>query len=184
MTGRCRHSAAHPEPVVLVHGAGGNKQTNCATCAPLLANEGYCVYALTYGAYDDLPWPLSALGAFRPMDESAQQLADFVDRVPASTGAKKVNLVGHSQGALMPTYSGITYTNIITRYDQLVMPHMSGYEEGPNTTNIVVQDHRAQDFGEHLSIAGEPVAATLVLNALDPANPRPVPCEAVLPLVG
>ncbi|SDC64463.1 triacylglycerol lipase [Rhodococcus tukisamuensis] len=85
----CRPSAAHPEPVVLVHGTGGNKQTNWATYAPLLANEGYCVYALTYGAYDDLPWPLSALGAFRPMDESAQQLADFVDRVPASTGRRR-----------------------------------------------------------------------------------------------
>ncbi|MCU1643533.1 MAG: putative lipase, alpha/beta hydrolase family [Nocardia sp.] len=34
---------------------------------PLLADEGYCVYSLTYGAYD-LAWPLSALGGRQPTD--------------------------------------------------------------------------------------------------------------------
>ena len=39
----CRPSAAHPEPVVLVHGTGGNKNDNWQTFAPLLADNGYCV---------------------------------------------------------------------------------------------------------------------------------------------
>ncbi|MGY2060985.1 esterase/lipase family protein, partial [Nocardia gipuzkoensis] len=57
----CRPTAAHPNPVVLLHGTGGGAQTNWGVYVPLLANEGYCVYALTYGAYD-LPWPISAIG--------------------------------------------------------------------------------------------------------------------------
>ncbi|MGW0040657.1 esterase/lipase family protein [Rhodococcus sp. NPDC003348] len=255
----CKPTAEHPEPVVLVHGTAGNRQTNWATYAPLLANEGYCVFALTYGAHEALPWPISALGGMAPMEESAAQLGAFVDRVLAATGARKVDIVGHSQGTLMPTYwvkflggadkvgkyvslaplwngegafeldtnlaalrqggldvagpaiaplcsacgqfvagsrfmtalrdggvyaPGITYTNIITRYDEVVIPYTSGYEEGPNATNILVQDRCDRNFGDHLSIAGEPVAATLVLNALDPAHPRPVPCVFVPPVVG
>ena len=51
-------------------------------------------------------------------------------------------------------------------------------------TNHVVLDHCATDFSEHFEIAADPVAAGLVLNALDRRNPRPVPCRLVLPLTG
>ena len=37
---------------------------------------------------------------------------------------------------------------------------------------------------EHFEIASDPVAAGYVLNALDPAHPRPVPCTVVLPFEG
>src|SRR5437870_2945112 len=40
----CKPTAAHPNPVVLVHGLMGNKATNWPTFAPLLHNNGYCVY--------------------------------------------------------------------------------------------------------------------------------------------
>lgn len=99
----CKPTAAHPEPVVLVHGTGGGAQTNWGTYVPLLANEGYCVFALTYGAYQ-LPWPISAVGGMLPVEDSAAQLGAFVDRVLAATGAQKVDIVGHSQGTLMPNY--------------------------------------------------------------------------------
>ena len=40
---------------MLVHGTAGNKNTNWQTYAPLLANNGYCVFALTYGVTAGTP---------------------------------------------------------------------------------------------------------------------------------
>src|SRR6476620_10920541 len=41
----CRPSAAHPYPVVLLHGLGSNMGENFGTLSPLLKNNGYCVFA-------------------------------------------------------------------------------------------------------------------------------------------
>jgi hypothetical protein len=51
-------------------------------------------------------------------------------------------------------------------------------------TNLVVQDFCKQDFTELFEIASDPVGAALVLNSLDPAHKRAVPCELVLPFIG
>lgn len=99
----CKPTAAHPRPVVLVHGTFGNQSTNWQTYGPLLKNNGYCVFALTYGALP-APYPINALGGFTSMRTSAEQLHVFVDRVLAATNADKVDLIGHSQGTLMPAY--------------------------------------------------------------------------------
>ncbi|RZI82779.1 MAG: alpha/beta fold hydrolase [Microbacterium sp.] len=248
---KCKPSVAHPNPVVLVHGTAGNRSTNWQTYGPLLNNNGYCVFSLTYGSTLPLPYP-GALGGFGDMRDSAQQLKVFVDRVLAATGAREVDLVGHSQGTLMPNYyvkflggaakvdkyvslapvwegtqlaspitlirsvfgvtaeqtpvcvacaqfapgtefmhqiqaggtaaRGVRYTNIMTRYDELVVPYTSGRQ--PGMTNIVVQDRCPVDYSEHFEIAADKNASIYVLNALDPTHPRPVTCSLVLPFVG
>jgi triacylglycerol esterase/lipase EstA (alpha/beta hydrolase family) len=96
----CRPTAAHPNPVVLVHGTFGNMTDSWQAMSALLANRGYCVFALNYGggANTDL------FQGYRDIPASAGQLATFVDRVLAATGAAKVDLVGHSQGGMMPRY--------------------------------------------------------------------------------
>ncbi|WP_161927562.1 esterase/lipase family protein [Gordonia crocea] len=99
----CRPSPQHPRPVVLVHGTGGGQQTNWGAYGALLANRGFCVYALTYGALP-LPWPFTAVGGMLPIEQSARQLKVFIDSVLKRTGAQTVDLVGHSQGTLMPGY--------------------------------------------------------------------------------
>lgn len=96
----CKPSAAHPRPVVLVHGTFGNSVDNWLVLAPYLVNRGYCVYSLDYGQLPGVPF-FNGLG---PIDKSAGQLATFVDKVLASTGAPKADLVGHSQGGMMPNY--------------------------------------------------------------------------------
>jgi triacylglycerol lipase len=254
----CKPSAQHPRPVVLVHGLTGNKSTNWATYGPLLKNNGYCVFALTYGV-KGVPAPLNMFGGLNPMESSAQEVKAFVARVLSATGAAKVDIVGHSEGTIVPGYyvkflggaaevhnlvslapiwhgtnpaglntlgqagrpfgitglvesalepyfasgpqmlassayiaklrsggttraPGVQYTNIVTKYDELVLPYTSGIE--PGATNVVLQDKCMLDFSEHFEIAADPVAAAVVLNALDPAHPRPVPCRLVLPFLG
>jgi triacylglycerol lipase len=60
---------------------------------PALVKRGYCVYTFNYGNYGT-----AAIG------NSAKKLASFVDAVLARTHAKKVSIVGHSQGGMMPRY--------------------------------------------------------------------------------
>jgi len=250
----CRPSRAHPRPVVLVHGLFANMTDNWQTMSPLLANHGYCVFALTYGVDPDASFPLDQFGGRSPMEQSAVELSAFVDRVLAETGAREVDLVGHSEGATMPDYyieylggaakvaryvgvsgvkhgttlhglstfvtaykalfpgapdptvelcgscqqflvgsdyiekiearapaPGVIYTNIATRYDELVSPHTSSFLAGPNVTNITLQDRCILDFSDHLSIISSPRTARHILNALDPARSKRVPCLPVLP---
>jgi triacylglycerol lipase len=248
----CKPTAAHPRPVVLVHGTLGNRATNWQTYGPLLKNNGYCVFALTYGASLPLPYP-GAFGGLGDIATSAAELGAFVDKVLAATGASKIDIVGHSQGTLMPDYwikflggagkvgsyislaplwhgtqatgtssmsaaafapglnpldvlapalgqmsagsgfitklrnggvavPGVTYVNIMTKYDELVKPYTSGSE--PGMTNIVLQDHCPMDYTEHFEIAADKNASIFVLNALDPAHPRTLSCSVVLPFIG
>ncbi|MDQ1477626.1 MAG: triacylglycerol lipase [Actinomycetota bacterium] len=250
----CRPSAAHPRPVVLVHGLFANMTDNWQTMSPLLANNRYCVFALTYGVEPGATFPSNQFGGLIPMEKSAAQLSTFVNRVLTATGARTVDIVGHSEGATMPDYyieylggaakvtryvgiSGVKhgttlhgigtlasefaklfpgapdatssscascqeflvgspyitriearaparrviYTNIATRYDELVSPYTSSFLAGPNVTNITLQDHCALDFSDHLSIISSPITGRYILNALDPAHARPPVCTLVLP---
>jgi triacylglycerol lipase len=251
----CKPSAAHPQPVVLVHGLLANMTDNWQTMSPLLANNGYCVFALTYGvpAGSSVPFETGGLNA---MEQSASELSTFVDTVLAATRAKQVDIVGHSEGATMPDYyieylggaakvkryvgvsgvkhgtdlhgvgtvfaqlqsllpggasvplgscascnqflvgsdyikkiearapaAGVTYTNIATRYDELVSPYTSSFLSGKNVTNITLQDRCLLDASDHLSIISSPITGQHILNALDPAHARPAPCVPVLPAV-
>ncbi|MFD8596599.1 esterase/lipase family protein [Kitasatospora sp. NPDC059646] len=250
----CRPGSAHPNPVVLVHGTLENRNDNWRGAAPLLANQGYCVYSFNYGGPSGGS-PVQGTGA---VADGARTLAGFVDRVLAATGAAEADLVGHSQGGMLPRYylknlggaakvgkliglapsnngttldgltelgrrlhllepandflsgpcqacvdqeigspfltelnagggtvPGVEYTVIATRYDEVVTPWTNAFlPAGPHVTNILVQDQCALDATDHLEIAYDPVALTDVLNALDPAHPRPIPCQVVLPVTG
>jgi triacylglycerol esterase/lipase EstA (alpha/beta hydrolase family) len=98
----CKPSAAHPRPVILVHGTFENMSGSWQALSPLLYDNGYCVFALNYGSYEGS----GQFGIYATGDiaQSAEQLASFVTQVRAATGARKVDLVGHSQGGMMPRY--------------------------------------------------------------------------------
>lgn len=256
----CRPDAAHPYPVVLVHGLFANEADNWQTYAPLLADSGYCVFALTYGNDPSRPAPFNGMGGMAPMEQSAQVLGNFVDKVLAATKSPKVDLVGHSEGATMPYWylkfdggaakvakmiglspvvhgtdiagnqmldaltgalglpnafellesstcqacgefnpdsafihqldqggiaaPGVTYTQIMTEFDELVVPYSNGTVDAPNSTNIVIQAQCPADLADHLAIAVDPAVARDVLNALDPAHAQPVTCSPVVPVLG
>ncbi|NLE82265.1 MAG: alpha/beta fold hydrolase [Rhodococcus sp.] len=254
----CAPTTEHPNPVVLLHGTSQNRQNDWKTLSPVLKGEGYCVFAPTFGNFPTMPWPLNAVGGIRPMEDSAKDLAAFVDRVLAATNADRVDLVGHSQGTIMPAHyvrflggetkvdkyvslasmwagshrppyeqivqtadrygirdqleeglrevgcgscpqliadsswfrklsavgpyaDSVHYTNIVTKYDTVVVPYTSGILKAPNATNIVLQEQCPADLIEHGDIVDDPIAGVHVLNALDPEHPRPVPCFPVPP---
>jgi triacylglycerol lipase len=216
----CRPTRAHPNPVILVHGLLANETDNWQTYGPLLADDGYCVFSLTYGNDLSTQPPLDNTGGLAPMEQSAKVLAAFVDRVLSATGASKVDIVGHSEGATMPYWyikfdggatkvarmvglapvvhgtdvaigpaviqelltafgaspseiqavelgcqscpefapqssfiqelnrggvavPGVVYTQIMTRYDELVVPYTNGMVDAPQSNNIVLQDQCA-----------------------------------------
>jgi triacylglycerol lipase len=237
----CHPTAAHPEPVVLVHGTAESMFDNWQAMSPALKTAGYCVYAFNYGSYNGS----GVLGVYGlgPIERSAQQLASEVNAVLASTGASKVDLVGHSQGAMMPRFylktidsskvddlvalspsnHGTTnpfaaplglacpacaqqaagsafiaqlnagdetpgtadYTNIVTRYDEVVTPYTSGFlaPDGNAVTNITLQDKCPSDTSEHLRTPYDPAAIQITLNALGrsgPADPAFQPACAAL----
>jgi triacylglycerol esterase/lipase EstA (alpha/beta hydrolase family) len=103
----CVPSAAHPRPVVLVHGTVENMTYNWYSLSPLLADEGYCVFAFNYGQLNGIHVGLpgsARTGGVARVTDSAHQLASFVDKVRGATGSAEVDIVGHSQGGMMPRY--------------------------------------------------------------------------------
>lgn len=251
----CKPSSTHPYPVVLVHGTLENQRSNWNALSPLLKNDGYCVYTFNYGAGSFTAGQFYGLAR---ISQSAGELKTFVDQVLASTGKSKVDLVGHSQGGMMPrwyiqflggaakvrnlvglapsnqgtslngiagladlipgladtfvyswcascadqvtgsaaltqlnagggTSAAVKYTNIITKYDEVVTPYTNGQLSGSNVKNITVQDGCPIDLGEHIAIAYDQRALWYVRDALGSPWWQKgfwAPCTAVIPLVG
>ena len=81
-----------------------------------------------------------------------------------------------------PAVPGITYTNIVTKFDELVIPYKSGIE--PGMTNIVVQNvlpARPRRSPRHRR---GPDRCPAVLNALDPGERGASALPTVLPVLG
>jgi pimeloyl-ACP methyl ester carboxylesterase len=89
----CQPTAAHPYPVILVHGTFANQALSWNALRPLLEADGFCVFSLDYGT-----------NATAPMAQSGDTVAAFARQVLAQTGAAKVSFVGHSQGGSLSRY--------------------------------------------------------------------------------
>ena len=96
----CTPSASHPYPVILTEGTFASMYNSFGAISPDLVNNGYCVYAFNYGQ----TIPLSGLYAMGDIATSAAQLSTEVNNVLRQTGASKVDIVGWSQGGMMPRY--------------------------------------------------------------------------------
>ncbi|MEV0692088.1 alpha/beta fold hydrolase [Streptomyces sp. NPDC050388] len=166
----CKPSAVHPRPVVLVHGTFGNSVDNWLGLAPYLKHRGYCVFSLDYGQLAGVPL-FHGLG---PIERSAEQLDAFVDKVLAATGATEADLVGHSQGGMMPRYYlkflggadevnalvGIAPSNHGTTLSGLtnLLPYFPGAGDLLNeTTPALAQQIAGSDFLTKLNAGGDTV---------------------------
>lgn len=222
----CRPTAAHPEPVVVVHGTFGDSRHLIDALETRIIQAGFCTFALNYGnrATGDIP-------------TSARELKAYVAKVLAATGASKVSMVGHSQGGMMPRYyikflggaryvddlvgiapsnhgtkllpsanplaallpglicvacnqqtwgsaflqhlnagdetpGGVSYTQIESKYDEVVVPYTSAFlTPGPRTTNVLLQQLCPGLFTEHLLIPNNKVTIAVTLDALRHPGP-------------
>jgi triacylglycerol esterase/lipase EstA (alpha/beta hydrolase family) len=225
----CRPTDRRPVPAIIVHGTFGDQKSLLDKLSLRLKGDGHCVFALDYGNR-----------ATGPVEESAAQLDGFVERVREATGAPTVNLVGHSQGGMMPRYyikylggdgvvedlvglapsnhgttrserlwsfglcvsceqqgtgsafltdlntpdetpGDVDYTQVVTRYDEVVVPYTSGFLAGGRSTNITLQDRCPAELTEHLLIPTSSQAIAWTLDAFNregPADPAaPIGCR-------
>jgi hypothetical protein len=80
--------------------------------------------------------------------------------------------------------SGVRYTVVATRDDEVATPYQTAFLSGPTVTNITLQDQCIEDQVEHTAISYDSIALHDVLNALDPRHAsRPV-CKPILPFIG
>jgi triacylglycerol esterase/lipase EstA (alpha/beta hydrolase family) len=113
-----------------------------------------------------------------------RELGRFVDAVLGATGARKVSLVGHSQGGMMPRWY-VTFLGGASKVDDLVGLAPSNHgtaflAPGPNTANILLQDACPADVVDHQFIPDDRVALRWTLQALDrpgPADPASPPAS-------
>ena len=77
--------------------------------------------------------------------------------------------------------SGVTYTIIQSRYDELVTPTETAFVREPGVTNTYVQDVCPQDPVGHIGEAYDTNVWNLVKNALDPAHAAPFACSVGSP---
>ncbi len=104
----CEPDRRHPQPVILVNGTFETMDKNWITMSPYLADQGYCVFAFNYGHR-----------ATGPIGKSAHRLRTIVEKVREATGSRRVDLVGHSQGGMMPRYY-LKFLGGAKRVDDLV----------------------------------------------------------------
>ncbi|MBH0781327.1 alpha/beta fold hydrolase [Nocardia sp. NEAU-351] len=105
----CKPTAAHPRPVVALHGTWMNAYNGYAYMGQPLKDAGFCVFTFNYGRSNLLQG--GGVGSVLPgvmgtgyIEDSAKQLARFVDRVVTATGADKVDIIAHSQAGPMASY--------------------------------------------------------------------------------
>lgn len=143
----CRPSAAHPRPVVLLHGLGGNGPGHFSFLGPFLAGQGYCAFAPTYGQAT----PAIPVGGTVSIEQSAPEIAQFLARVRSTTGASKLDLIGHSEGAFQALWG----------------PKFQGYASTVNTVVALAPPTHGTTFGGLVSfgdVLGLRPLVDLVLN--------------------
>lgn len=78
------------------------------------------------------------------------------------------------------TPGDVDYTQVVTTYDEVVVPYTSGFLTGERSTNITLQDYCPANAAEHLTIPADRQAIAWVLDAFGregPADPAaPIGC--------
>ncbi|KAF8923723.1 hypothetical protein BGZ58_002618 [Dissophora ornata] len=130
---------------------------------------------ITHGTtLDSLTIWAAAWGVFAPLSDFFNVIApSFTEMVTNSTFMNKLNAGGD-------TASGVIFSNIATKYDEVVTPYTTCFQEDSGVTNVVLQDLCILSLNEHLTMVNSLVVLQFVLNQLDPSNAKTANCLSLL----
>ncbi|KAG0367223.1 putative secreted lipase [Gamsiella multidivaricata] len=97
----------------------------------------------------------------------------FYQMVDSSDFIKKLN----AGGDIAP---GVVHSNIATKYDEVVTPYQTCFQNDAGVTNIVLQDLCALSLNEHLTMVNTKVVLQFILNQLDPTTAKTANCLSLL----
>ncbi|KAG0201825.1 Plasma membrane permease, mediates uptake of glycerophosphoinositol and glycerophosphocholine [Mortierella sp. GBA30] len=97
----------------------------------------------------------------------------FYQMVDTSDFIKKLNAGGD-------TAPGVIHSNIATKFDEVVTPYQTCFQNQPGVTNIILQDYCALSLNEHLTMVNSNVVLQFVLNQLDPSTAKTANCLSLL----
>lgn len=171
-------------PTVLIHGTWLNAYNTWDYVAKHLIAAGHPVFAVNYGK-DRSAFTGKAPGVYANnfLRTSQKEVAAFIDEVIERTGAKKVNLVGHSQGVAQarlylsdsggagradvarnkvdrlvgvgPAHHGTTLSGISTLGDKIDPNNkLAGFLE-KFLGGAAIDQRLGSEFGEHLNRDGD-----------------------------
>ena len=120
-------------PVILVHGTFANARRAYSTVAPVLKENGFCLYALNYGKQGGY-----GVNGTADIQSSLLEVTEFIGTVLQETGAKKVSVIGHSQGGLLAFLASNT-PELADRIDRIiaVAPSLRGTDRIPPKVSSV-----------------------------------------------
>ncbi|WP_323793954.1 esterase/lipase family protein [Nocardioides sp.] len=110
------------------------------------------------------------VGGDNPISALVAAIVNGPCRACVQQGAGSPFLTRLNQGDETP--GRVNYTQITTRYDQVVVPHTSGYlTEGRRTTNLTLQDLCPTSLAEHVTVPLATPTIDIVLDALTRRGP-------------
>lgn len=120
-------------PVILVHGTFANARRAYSTVAPMLKEDGFCLYALNYGRQGGY-----GVNGTADIQSSLSEVTEFIGTVLKQTGAEKVSVIGHSQGGLLAFLASNT-PELVDRVDRIiaVAPSLRGTDRIPPKVSSV-----------------------------------------------
>lgn len=158
-----------PLPRAYIKWYGGDKVVN-RLIGLVPSNKGTSVYGLG-----------TLAGLDRPNSLNATLLQDYADRhnyesLPQQLAGSPF-LAELNDGGM--TASGVKYTVISTRYDDVVTPYTNAFIQEAGVENITMQNMCALDHTDHFGFTYDPVAFQVVLNTLAPDHASTPVCVFV-----
>ncbi|KAI1415332.1 alpha/beta-hydrolase [Hypoxylon sp. FL1857] len=134
------------KPIIFLHGLCSTRNADLNILQWNLTDAGRCTFSQTYGAYPIVPW----VGGMQSMNESAKDIADWIRHVLSKTGAAKVDIIGHSEGAVQALYVPLTQPGISDIVDNIVAlaPAIHGAQYHGFTDFLYIGDEGSQQVGK------------------------------------